>query len=350
MNTQLMPVDLHCHGVGKFNFTTKIRQPTFEIQKELERVSASAVMTFFIRRPELSAFENFAKEYSALKQAGKLANIVGLAIEGPLLASTGGTPEWASWFPTVEEWRRISNLGKHGVIYVVYSTCDNDEYCKDVSDSEIVKILLENNVVPALGHFSKKDPSSTADRIRVLLDLVRSLGRGPILTDHIFNDMPMLIKHAWRTDTEQRQREDDLRRMRLQDWNLDNLSDELGAVPAVLINGAAQGRLKLCMNFDGGHVDLDICKRTVDLVGAHNIFMMTDRIPGADFAGAKLTMREGSPLLYRDNGVVAGSSSSIALQISNMQKAGLCGEQIDEICSRAPREYLGRQFAGHVHP
>lgn len=73
-----------------------MNHPLQLIQNELSRLNCYSVITFFLKQDQLSEFEIFATRYDELRRDGKLTNILGLAIEGPLLASSGGTPAWAS--------------------------------------------------------------------------------------------------------------------------------------------------------------------------------------------------------------------------------------------------------------
>lgn len=333
-------IDFHCHGVGKYNFTNTLNHPLHLIQGELSRLNSKAVITFFLKQDQLSEFEVFAARYSDLRRGGKLDNILGLSIEGPLLASSGGTPIWASWAPSRSEWERISALGKHGLIYVVYSMVEKSSERESLTDGNILEILLENGVTPALGHFTKADPQRTADSIYMLYDYAEKLGSGPLLSDHMFNDMPLRFKHAWRTQSEKQNRAADLLDLDLDSVTLDDADERLGVVPTALMKGAREGKVKLCMNFDGGHVDLAVCRKTVELVGADNLFMMTDKIPGASFAGQKLVSKRDSPLLFRPNGVVAGSSCTPHQQVLNMADAGFDKGTIDQIVYWAPKKYL----------
>jgi len=128
-----------------------MKHPLQLIQNELSRLNCYSIITFFLKQDQLSEFEIFASRYGELRRDGKLANILGLAIEGPLLESSGGTPSWASWEPSHREWERISALGKHGLIYVVYSMLGKSSKRQSLTDCNILEILSQNCVAPALG-------------------------------------------------------------------------------------------------------------------------------------------------------------------------------------------------------
>lgn len=66
----------------------------------------------------------------------------------------------------------------------------------------IAKTLLDGGVLPVPGHFTKSDPLASASALQSLFDVVAAWGVMPTITDHVFNDMPLKFKHAWRTPEE----------------------------------------------------------------------------------------------------------------------------------------------------
>ena len=110
-------------------------------------------------------------------------------------------------------------------------------------------------------------------------------------------------------------------------------------MPATILRHARKGLVKVCQNFDGEHVDLAIVKRTIELVGAENMLMMTDSIESKRLAGRDLRMHEGSTLLYQDEDIVAAGSQDVNKQVNNMIDVGLTLEQISLITRGSP-EYL----------
>ena len=124
------------------------------------------------------------------------------------------------------------------------------------------------------------------------------------------------------------------------DWSLENVETKLGPVPAVMIKNAKKGLVKISLNFDGEHVDLQVVKQAVDLIGAENLLMMTDAIESGRLAGRKLYRKEGSTLLYQDQGIVAAGSCGIVRQIQNMLTIGLSVNQIEKICCTNPAMLL----------
>jgi hypothetical protein len=275
------------------------------------------------------------------KQSGKFAHVVSIGLEGPVLASHGGTPETGVWAPTKQHWKELSACGKKGLIYVILSP--DAQLPPSLPDVPwITATLLSGGVLPAPGHFTKADPISSAKSLQHMFDQVASWGQSPTITDHMFNDMPHNFKHAWRTPREKANREQDLDALRLDLWDMNLLEEQLGPVPAVMIKNARRGIVKICQNFDGEHVDLAVVKKTVELVGPENMLMMTDSIESKCLAGRALKMGEGSTLLYQEQDIVAAGSQTVQHQIFNMIAIGLSQHQITTITSSVPSEIIAR--------
>jgi len=149
--------------------------------------------------------------------------------------------------------------------------------------------------------------------------VVAAWGVMPTITDHLFNDMPLNFKHAWRSPEERIRRNYEIQLLNIASWSLDRIGEYLGPVPATMIRNARKGYVKLCQNFDGEHVDLTIVKKTIELVGAENMLMMTDSVEGKRLAGRNLYIKEDSTLLYQHHGIVAAPSFA-GFYFSNYRK------------------------------
>ena len=281
--------------------------------------------------------------YFSGKQKGLFSHIVGIGLEGPLLASHGGTPHKGVWMPSKNQWQALSKMGDKGLIYSILSPDaileHGNRFDPTGSPSSvnwIVETLLEGGVLPAPGHFKRDNPKESARCLQALFDVVINWGQGPTLTDHLFNDMPRNFKHAWRSKEDQCTRNEDILNLHLEEWNISNLEEKLGPVPATIINNARKGLVKVSQNFDGEHVDLAIVQKAVELIGAENMLMMTDSIESKRLAGRELTMKEGATLLYQDEGVVAAGSQGVVRQIQNMLSIGLTEAQIKLIVNEVP--------------
>jgi N-acetylglucosamine-6-phosphate deacetylase len=346
------PIDFHCHGVGRFDFADPDRLALDELEAQLSVEGVRCILTLYLPRSQQAAFERFVHTYWAGRCEGRYPHILGIALEGPMLASFGGTPETGCWQPTKAEWERIASLGRHGLIYVVLAPDatlpQSAEYFS--SPVQVMEELIAGGVIPAFGHFSKKHPGLSAEAIYAACEWHAALGLGPLLTDHLFNDMPLNFKHCWRTEAERGRRAEDLADFLRSPWSDGTIEHTLGAVPAALVRGARNGSLKTCMNFDGDHVDLDICKATVDFVGAANMLLMTDRIQSGVLGGQTLSRRADNSLMYQSRGIVAGGTQSVMRQLGNMLKAGISSADILQISQHSPQQFLDRRSSTSVEP
>ncbi|MDF2940564.1 MAG: hypothetical protein K0R66_1206 [Gammaproteobacteria bacterium] len=332
-------LDFHCHGVGRFDFTE-----IFDIQlQEIEDILATrhhrSILTLYLPKQNFDDFLFLMDIYSRGKNAGRFKHIAGIGLEGPLLASHGGTPETGVWNPSKYHWKKFAELGKKGLIYVIFSpdapldkTVSNTLFTAAPSTTWIAETLLSGEVLPNPGHFLKNDPLASAKALQDIFDVVAAWGQGAIGTDHLFNDMPLNFKHAWRTTTDKARRDEEVKALNLDSWTVRNLEEKLGPVPATIICNAHKGLVKAAQNFDGEHVDLAIVKKAVELIGDENIMMMTDSIESKRLAGRNLHMKENSTLLYQDEGIVAAGSQDVSRQINNMLSIGLTSAQIERIC------------------
>jgi hypothetical protein len=155
----------------------------------------------------------------------------------------------------------------------------------------------------------------------------------PLLSDHLFNDMPLQIRHAWRTPEQKARRKVELEAMHIDDWSIENISERFGPVPGAFIRGAPQGLITLCLNFDGEHVDLAIARQVVRIAGADHIIALTDRVDGGMVARQEILASVDNRLLYRQDGVVAGGSIALDEQIANMWQIGISEEEIWKMAS-----------------
>lgn len=342
-------IDFHCHGIGRFDFTEILQLDLFQIERILKERHQHCILTMYLPKQNFEDFLNLMEHFHLGKQRGEFTHIKGIGLEGPLLASHGGTPEIGVWMPSKSHWQALANCGSKGLIYIILSPDaqlhgSNFPFDPDYpSITWITETLLTGGVLPAPGHFTKSDPVTSAQSLQLMFDVVSAWGHGATVTDHLYNDMPHNFKHAWRTPREKAQREQEIQMLDLENWNLNSLEDQLGIVPAVIIKNARKGLVKVCQNFDGEHVDLEIVKKTVELLGAENMLMMTDSIENHCLAGRKLQMHDGSSLLYQDEGIVAAGSQGIDRQIQNMVLMELSDQQIQFITQKVASDLLIQQ-------
>jgi len=339
-------IDFHCHGIGRFDFSEISSIKLQEIENILATRKQKVVLTLYLPKHNFENFLELMTVFNQGKKSSKFKHILGFALEGPLLASHGGTPEKGVWMPTKQHWKKLADCGKEGLIYVILSPdaqCHGSNFHLDTKSPSITWIaetLLSGRVLPAPGHFIKSDPLASAKELQSIFDVVKAWNGGATITDHLFNDMPLNFKHAWRNIEEKERRDQEIQQLNLESWNLNNLEEKLGAVPAVMIRNARKGLVKLCQNFDGEHVDLAIVKKAVELVEAENMLMMTDSIESKRLAGRDLTMKEGSTLLYQDAGIVAAGSQDARRQIQNMFSIGLSAQQTELITVTTPTNII----------
>jgi N-acetylglucosamine-6-phosphate deacetylase len=340
-------IDFHCHGVGDFDLSFPSATDLFQVDKILKLEGIAVVLVFSLPQQELENFEALLETYRAARQKRQITNILGIALEGPVLSLVGGTPESGCWNPTRAQWQRIAALGPKGLVYCVLSPdCEvnaGESHPEDIG--WVARTLSRQGVMPALGHFQKHDPKRSAVAINEMCDGLARSGLGPVITDHLFNDMPLNFKHCWRTAEERSNRAAELAAILDDEWSVENIEEKLGPVPAAMVRQAWRGNLKVCLNFDGDHVDIDICKKAVELIGAENVILMTDRIAGRKFGGRKLSTRPDNTLLYQDQRIVAGGTQTVVSQLGNMLRAGIGSEAVYRIAFDNPRSLLRGRHA-----
>jgi len=336
--TDALPVEVHIHGIDSIDFSAPI--DTFDLDSTQAFFFEEGVVglpTIFLAREDLDGFVDLMKRFSGLKKKGKLENIIGLALEGPILSSNGGTPLKGTWFPTDSEWEKLATCGALGLKYMVISPDWPVEKLLPVAE-----LLLTHGVYLCLGHSRQDTAREAVVGIHAVVDLAVRLGfkpgSGVILVDHLLNDMPQRIEHAWRTPQARRARHRELIDMDLDSWTLDSLPAQIGEVPGTLIQLAQKGLITLFLNFDGHHVDLQICRRVYELVGSANIIPMTDRIETNIFGGQHLTKKEIGTLWYQKDGTVAVGSSTIDEQMTHMRSLQISERDIWQMCVQNPNK------------
>jgi N-acetylglucosamine-6-phosphate deacetylase len=337
------PVLFHVHGIGEHDFSSLRPEELESVQRQAEARGIDIVPTIFLRKEWLAPCENLLGVYDRTTE--QFPNILGFAIEGPLLGPSGGTPHSASWMPSVTEWTRIASLGRVGLRYLVLAPDameTEDMIAPGFRLLDLIESLLENGVRIALGHFERSDPKRSADRALQLIDAVHAmigLSRFNVLTDHLYNDMPRNFIHAWRGEARSR-RDRELEEFLQIPWRPNDLTELLGPVPAALLQAARDGRLLPCLNFDGFHVDLGVCQRTTEYIGAGSLIAITDHIETYSMAGEELHPARDASLWHRADGVVAAGSRGLDWQVENMRKIGLTDPEIRAMTTENPHKVI----------
>lgn len=344
------PVLFHVHGMGEHDFSSLHPTELGSVQLEAQSRNLDVVPTIFLRREWLQPCEALLESFG--RDVDHFPNILGFAIEGPLLGPSGGTPRSAAWMPSVAEWRRIASLGRVGLRYLVLAPDAmemEDMIAPGFRLLDLVEALSENGVRIALGHFERSNPERSADRALGLIDAIQAIigpSRFSVLTDHLYNDMPRSFVHAWRGEAKAR-RDREIEEFLRTPWRPDDLRKLLGPVPAALLEAAREGRLLPCLNFDGHHVDLAVCKRTVEYIGAEGLIAITDHTETQSMAGEELHQTRDASLWYRDDEVVAAGRKDLEWQIENMRRIGLEDSEIHSMTTGNPHRVieLGRAVA-----
>ncbi|MFI1536191.1 hypothetical protein [Streptomyces anandii] len=333
----------HFHGLGGFDFSAMAPDDLKNVQDLAAQRDLEILPTVYLRREALPRLRDTVQAFSELSAAGDVPNIAGFAIEGPLLGPDGGIPRRGKWYPTAEEWTQLTALGPMGLKYVVMApdAADLDESVGDgLSFAELLGRFYDNGVRIGVGHYHRDNPHRSARRLEEVLDhLHQHYESSPflVLTDHLYNDMPRNFVHAWRSAAALERRPDELASVMAPRWTRDTLTDLLGPVPAAMLNAALDDRLMPCLNFDGRHVDLALCRRTVDYLGTDRLIALTDHIEVDTMAGEPLTQDAHSGLRLRDDGAVAAGSSDYPTQRANMLSIGLDDDQVQQLFYRNPK-------------
>ncbi|OUB18743.1 hypothetical protein BK708_20570 [Bacillus thuringiensis serovar yunnanensis] len=348
-----LPVEIHIHGLSEFDFSNDNFFDLEEVDRHSRNEGIICVPSIFLAQYNLDNFVEFTRKFKSLKEQGKLKNIPGISLEGPLLGSFGGTPQKGTWLPTIDEWNKIISCADFGLKYIVLSpdalskgSCLHSENNEESPSLEwILNNIFKSGIKVSIGHFHKKNTEESARLIKVVLDIAKkyypSNSENAVIVDHFFNDMPSNIKYAWRTPESKLNRGEDIKSLKVDEWSLDNIEEILGIVPSTIIKAAKKGDLTVCLNFDGEHVDLIIAQKIVELIGTQNVCAMTDRLEVNSMGNISLSQKENSSLWYQENGVVAAGTSTINQQMGILRIMGFDESEIWNMCSFIPCKIIG---------
>jgi N-acetylglucosamine-6-phosphate deacetylase len=342
------PIDFHCHGIGSFDFSSMNPEDVAKVDELARQRGIGVIATIYFGRRSFDRFKQLIAEFQKVRRPGARVGLLGFALEGPLLSGAGGTPRTGTWRPSYEEWSTLAELGAGALAYAVLSP---DEL--EIGSAETrrwIESLVTRGIRPALGHFRRNDPERSAAALESLLDLVEEIQGGVnaanVTTDHLFNDMPLRIKHAWRSADARKVRDAELAKILEVEWTWPKLAEQIGPVPAALLRAARDGRISLCMNFDGEHVDLALCKRVVELIGTSNMIAITDHTEVRRLLDENVVPGNTGTLLYQDAGLVAVGTQDIKRQIGNMRSIGLSERDIWQLLVFTPQRFLGLNDTG----
>lgn len=348
-----LPVEIHCHSMGGVDLSDFRELDLKALDAEAAAEGVACVPTMYLAREKLGDFRSFMERFHAMREQGLLPYVPAVALEGPLLASHGGTPAATVWPPTRAEWDLLAACGPLGLSYIVISpdglTPESDlhgELTRHHPDlAWIVRTLVEAGIRPALGHYTRAEPARAAELTDELVEVAWQGGspiRGArVITDHLFNDMPSTIRHAFRTRRARAERDGLIAAYDLPSWNLADLDEQIGPVPAAIIRLCHDGKVSSCINFDGEHVDLAIAARAVDVMGKGHVMLMTDRCDAARLGGQQLHHGVENSLWYQDGGIVAAGSQPLDKQLHNARRAGVPESRLWDLASFTAYTALG---------
>ncbi len=333
----------HFHGLDSIDFSALKPDELPHLQKLAADRNLEILPTVYLRREALPRFAETVREYHRLAADDLLPNIAGFAVEGPLLGPQGGIPRSGRWRPDSAEWRSLAELGPLGLKYVVLAPdalALDEEIGTGFTFANLLTEFYDRGLRVALGHFHRDDPQQSARRLNEVLEFLHpryGLSPNLILTDHLYNDMPRSFTHAWRTPEERTRRDKELTAFLQYDWETADLTELLGPVPAAMLAAARTGLLQPCLNFDGHHVDLEICRKTFAYLGADRLIALTDHTEVPILADEDLVRDGLSELWLRDDGAVAAGGSSYRSQRRNMLSVGLSEEDVNKLFLTNPK-------------
>lgn len=316
---------IHTHGIGAVDYSSMKPEDLDSIERRAAADNLNIIPGVFLARDYLAGFKDVLQRYAA--DPARFPHILGFSVEGPLLGKIGGVPPRGIWSPNADEWSFIARLGELGLKYIVIGPDGgelDDPLDGSVTFRDVIDLFYTSGVRIALGHYRRADPVLSARRTDLVIDYVQQrYGPGPevILTDHLYNDMPRNFKHVWRTEAERAGRAGELAEFLSVPWSDDTLDHILGPVPASIVRATKSDRIMPFLNFDGDHVDLEVCRRTLDYLGPKNVIGITDDTELARLAGEDLAHHEGG-LWYRSDGIVAAGTGHIDKQVANLERIG----------------------------
>ena len=331
----------HTHGIDGFDFSDIGASDLTRINEIAAESHTHLCATVYLTQAHFAAFGDLMRTFAELKSAGALPCFIGFAIEGPVLGPKGGTPTGSVWRPTGTQWLEMVGWFSLGLKYVVIAPdvlSLDEEVDSGLTFGDLLTLIYDSGGRVALGHFGAHSADQSVTRLHeVLAHIEGSYEPGPylVLTDHLFNDMPRAFRHAFRSPSDREQRQAELERLLVR-WTPSALPSLLGPLPAALLAAAVEQRLTPSLNFDGGHVDLEICRRVVDYLGEERIIAITDHTEVCSLAGEELSKDHFTGLLYRSDGVLAASSVTQEQQRENMRSIGLSESAINLAFSETP--------------
>lgn len=271
-------VDLHCHGAAGGDFPGGSLQATRTAVEFLHRSGTTTLLASLVT----ASRENLLRGAETLHHLANEGLIAGIHAEGPFLSQARCGAQDPQ-FLLDPDTQLLRELAEHSGGYLRTMT-----YAPELPGaSELVRALVEQGVVPSLGH-TDAGAGTTADSLTQAAELMiaRGLsGTRPTVT-HLFNGMPPLHHRS------------------------------PGPVAACL-RLAAAGRIAVELVADGVHLDPETVRMVFALVGAANIVLVTDSmaatgLPDGDYDLGPAAVRvTGGEARLLSNGSLAGGTATL---------------------------------------
>jgi N-acetylglucosamine-6-phosphate deacetylase len=304
------PVDVHNHGGGGASFAGADPEAfTRAAAHHLGRGTTSVVASVVADAPEA-----MLAAVSAGADAAERDGVVAVHLEGPFLveARCGAQDPRHLRAPDPGLTRELLAAGRGRVRVMTLAP-------ELAGADEVVRVLLDEGVVPAVGH-TEADAGLVR---RTLAGVRRELGR-PGLVTHLFNAMPPL-------------------------------HHRMPGPVAGALRAAAAGDARVELVADGVHLDDETVVMVFELLGPERVVLVTDAMAAAgmpdghyDLGPRRVRVVDGVARLGED-GPLAGGTAHLLDVVRRCVGAGIDAAAAVTAATRTPAEALGID-AGTLRP
>jgi N-acetylglucosamine-6-phosphate deacetylase len=308
-------VDLHVHGGGGAGFPDAqgVEEALRVVAEHRRHGTTTLVASLVTAEPDVLTART--RILAGLCAAGELA---GIHYEGPFISPhrCGAQNPAAVRRPDATLTAELIEMGRgHVVTMTLAPELDGIP--------EVVGVLVDHGVVPSFGH-----TDATAEATRVALQhaaaLLAARGARPTVT-HLFNGMRPLHHR------------------------------DPGPVPE-MIAAAARGRAVVELIGDGVHLDPQLVRAVVELIGRDGAVLVTDAMAAAgmpdgeyELGGLPVVVSRGVARL-RDGGALAGGTAHLIDVVRTSVRAGVPLADAVFMAATGPARVLGRNDVGSLAP
>jgi N-acetylglucosamine-6-phosphate deacetylase len=295
-------VDVHLHGGGGASFSAGDPQESARVAAHHRSRGTTSVVASVVA----DAPDAMLAAVAAAADAADGGEVAAVHVEGPFLAEArcGAQDPRHLTAPDTGLTRDLLAAGRGWVRVMTVAP-------ELAGADRVVRVLLEQGVVPALGH-----TEAEAGLLRRTLAEVRhELGR-PGLVTHLFNAMPPL--HHRRP----------------------------GSVAGAL-RAAAAGDARVELVADGVHLDDETVALVFDLLGPERVVLVTDAMAAAGMPdgrydlGPQQVRVQGGVARLGDGGPLAGGTAHLSEVVRRCVGAGVDVAAAVTAATRTPAEALG---------